>query len=84
MFDSDVNRIRLSKHAQEQAVERGVTGAEVKEAVRKGSRQPATRGREMCRYNFAFDRKWQALAQNKKIFGFLSQKHPTQGNLFVL
>src|SRR5947207_12500900 len=59
MVHSDVNRIRLSKHAQEQAVERGVTQAEVKEAVRKGSRQPATRGREMCRYNFAFHCKWQ-------------------------
>ena len=59
VHDSDVNRIRLSKHAQEQAVERGVTEAEVKEAVRKGSRQSVTRGREMCRYNFAFNRQWQ-------------------------
>jgi hypothetical protein len=54
-----VKRIRLSKHAQEQARERGATEAEVKEAVRKGSREPTTRGREMCRYNFVFERKWQ-------------------------
>jgi hypothetical protein len=54
-----VKRIRLSKHAQEQAWERGATEAEVKEAVRKGSREPATKGREMCRYNFVFERKWQ-------------------------
>jgi uncharacterized protein DUF4258 len=59
LLRSDVDRIRLSKHAQEQAVERGVTEAEVKEAVHKGSRQPAARGRELCRYNFAFNRKWQ-------------------------
>jgi hypothetical protein len=51
--------IRLSKHAEEQVLERGATEAEVKEAVRKGSREPAENGREMCRYNFAFNRKWQ-------------------------
>ncbi len=51
--------IRLTRHAEEQAAERGATQAEVKEAVRKGSREAAKHGREMCRYNFAFDRKWQ-------------------------
>ena len=51
--------IRLSKHAQEQAIERGAAEAEVKAAIRKGSREPATRGREICRYNFVFKRKWQ-------------------------
>jgi hypothetical protein len=44
---------------QEQAVERGTTRAEVEEAIRKGSREPTIRGREMCRYNFVFNRKWQ-------------------------
>ncbi len=52
-----MKHIRLSKDAEEQAVERGASEAEVKEAVRKGSREPARRGREMCRYNFAFNRK---------------------------
>ncbi len=61
-----MKRIRLSKHAEEQAVERGATCPEIEEAVRKGSRDSATRGREMCRYNFAFKRKWQALAQNEE------------------
>lgn len=51
--------IRLTTHAREQAVERGATEAEVKEAVRKGAREPARQGRELCRYNFAFGRKWQ-------------------------
>ena len=51
--------IRLSRHAEEQAAERGAIKAEVEEAVRKGSREPAIRGREICRYNFAFNRKWQ-------------------------
>lgn len=54
-----MKRIRLSKHAEEQALERGANQREVEEAVRKGSRQPAPRGRETCRYNFVFDRKWQ-------------------------
>ena len=54
-----MKRIRLSKHAQEQALERGTTRSEVEEAIRKGSREPATRGREMFRYNFLFNRKWQ-------------------------
>jgi hypothetical protein len=54
-----VKHIRLSKHAQEQAAERGASSREVEEAVRKGSREPAIRGREICRYNFAFNRKWQ-------------------------
>lgn len=51
--------IRLSRHAQEQAKERGTTEQEVKEAIRKGAREPAMRGRELCRYNFAFQRRWQ-------------------------
>jgi hypothetical protein len=51
--------IRLTHHAREQALERGATSAEVKEAVRKGSREAAKHGREMCRYNFAFNAKWQ-------------------------
>ena len=32
---ANMKRIRLSKHAQEQALERGATEAEVNEAVRK-------------------------------------------------
>ena len=54
-----MKRIRLSKHALEQAAERGATQAEVEDAVRKGSREPSTRGRELSRYNFGFNRKWQ-------------------------
>jgi len=50
--------IRLTKHAREQARERGAIEAEVKEAVAKGSREPAKRGRELCRYNFSFGATW--------------------------
>ena len=51
--------IRFSRHAKEQSLERGATVVEVSEAVRKGAREPAKHGRELCRYNFAFGRKWQ-------------------------
>ena len=51
--------IRFSRHADEQARERGATAAEVTEAIRKGTREPAKHGRELCRYNFTFGRKWQ-------------------------
>lgn len=54
-----MKRIRLSKHAKEQALERGASQPEVEDAIRKGSREPATRGREMCRYNCVYDREWQ-------------------------
>ena len=40
-------------------MERGATAGEVQEAIQKGSREPAKQGREMCRYNFTFNRSWQ-------------------------
>ena len=51
--------IRFSKHAEEQARERGATIVEVTEAIRKGTREPAKHGRELCRFNFTYGRKWQ-------------------------
>jgi len=51
--------VRFSRHAEGQARERGTTTAEVVAAIRKGAREPAKHGRELCRYNFAFRRKWQ-------------------------
>jgi hypothetical protein len=51
--------IRLTNHARDQARERGASVAEVKETIRKGSREPAKQGRELCRFNFAFGRRWQ-------------------------
>jgi len=54
-----MKRIRLSAHAREQAAERGATEAEIRLAIREGQREPVRNGREMCRYNLAFDCKWQ-------------------------
>jgi hypothetical protein len=51
--------IRWSKHAEEQAAARGASRAEVREAIRKGAREPAKKRRELCRYNFPFSGTWQ-------------------------
>jgi hypothetical protein len=51
--------VRLTAHAREQCVERGATEHEVVQAVRDGAREPAKRGRELCRFNFAYDKQWQ-------------------------
>jgi hypothetical protein len=54
-----VKPIRLTKHAREQCAERGAMENEVIEAIRKGAREPAKHGREFCRFNFTFGKKWQ-------------------------
>ena len=52
--------IRLTRHAEEQCQERGATEAEVYEAIRHGTKEAAKQGRELCRYNFPFNRSWQS------------------------
>jgi len=51
--------ICLSRHAAEQAVERGATEDEIREAVRHGAREAAKRGRTLCRMNFPYGAEWQ-------------------------
>lgn len=51
--------IRLTKHAREQASERGTNEAEINEAITDGSREPAKHGRKLCRHNFRFGETWQ-------------------------
>lgn len=51
--------IRLTAHAVEQCVERGANEAEVREAIKRGIRVPAKRGRFMCRLNFQYAALWQ-------------------------
>ena len=55
-----MKRIRLTKHAREQCVERGATEAEVRHAIEHGAREAAKHGREMCGFNFAFGRAFEA------------------------
>ncbi len=54
-----MKRIRLTTHAQLQCSERGATEEEVVQAIREGTREPAKKGRFLCRYNFPFNRMWQ-------------------------
>lgn len=53
-----MKRVRLTRHAREQCVERGASEDEVRHAVERGSREPAKQGRELCRFNFPFGAKW--------------------------
>ena len=54
-----MKEIRFTKHALEQCTERGATETEVCEAIQNGSREPAKKGRILCRANFQFSREWQ-------------------------
>lgn len=50
--------IRFTRHAREQAKERGAEESEVLDAIRYGIREPARMGRELCKYNLPFNQKW--------------------------
>jgi len=50
--------ILLSRHALEQARERGATEDEIREAVREGEFVPAREGRRGYRLNRPFGRSW--------------------------
>ena len=54
-----MKHIRLTSHALEQLVERGATAEEVKEAIWRGAREPAKRGRVIYRLNFQYNARWQ-------------------------
>ena len=51
--------IRMSQHAVEQAVLRGATETEIREAIANGVREPAKHGRWMYRLNFEYGARWQ-------------------------
>ena len=51
--------IRLTQHALAQCKERGTNETEVRQAVEHGSREPAKKGRELCRFNFPYGKSWQ-------------------------
>ena len=53
-----MKRVVYSEHALEQMKERGVSRNEVEEAIHKGERAKANKGRLSFRYNFQFAAKW--------------------------
>ena len=54
-----MKQIRLTAHARLQCTERGASEDEVVQAIREGTREPAKKGRLLCRYNFPFGKTWQ-------------------------
>ena len=70
--------IRLTKHAMEQCEERGTTEDEAREAVRRGTWQPAKRGRRMYRTNFQYNGKWQGRFYRIKQVAPVVQEEPNE------
>ena len=51
--------IRLSNHAQEQAIERGTNEAEIIDTIMTGNRQIAKNGRYKYQATFQYNNEWQ-------------------------
>ena len=51
--------VRLTVHAAEQCRERGTNEAEVSEAISRGFREPAKKGRWLYRLNLPYRAEWQ-------------------------
>ena len=54
-----MKRIRLSKHAEEQCVERGTNEKEVIDAILYGNSEIVKKGRRMYHYEVEYREKWQ-------------------------
>ena len=50
--------IEISPHAREKMLDRGATEADVADAIRTGSPEPARKRRIMFRKNFTFNGQW--------------------------
>jgi len=51
--------VRLTRHAQEQCLERGTNEDEVRLSIEKGVSEPVKMGRLLYRYNLQFGSEWQ-------------------------
>ena len=64
--------ILFSRHAQEQAVERGTTTEEMELAIREGTPEPAKKNRLKAKYTFRYGAEWHgrfyALKQVEPVF----------------
>jgi len=52
--------IRLTKHAEEQCLERGTNKEEIVQAIRKETAEPAKQGLLRYRYNIEYNSTWQS------------------------
>ena len=53
-----MKQVVLSDHAREQSKERGASYDEVARAIREGVSEAAKKGRQIARFNFSFQDKW--------------------------
>jgi hypothetical protein len=53
-----VKPIRFSNHARSRLRSRGTDEQEVRQAVTRGQREPAKKGRSFCRLNFQYNGTW--------------------------
>ncbi len=64
--------IRLSRHAHEQAAERGTDETEIVHVIRQGTPEPAKKNRLKAKYTFPFGKEWNsktyALKQVQPVF----------------
>jgi hypothetical protein len=51
--------VRLTAHAEQQCRERGTNEAELSEAISRGFREPAKKGRWLYRLNLPYRAEWQ-------------------------
>jgi len=70
--------IRLTRHAEEQCVERGATEEEVRQAIEQGSHEPVKLGRELCRFNFPFGKSWRGNACTIKQVAPVIKEEPNE------
>lgn len=56
----------FSKHAKIKMIDRGAIEDEVIETIKKGSSEPARKGRLLFRKNFAFNSKWRGRTYSVK------------------
>ncbi|MBI4398889.1 MAG: DUF4258 domain-containing protein [Candidatus Omnitrophica bacterium] len=53
-----MKKIRFSKHAIDQMIERGASEEEVCQTILRGEKIPAKKGRSAYRFNFQYGRLW--------------------------
>ncbi len=54
-----MKKVRLTKHALQQSLERGASIDEIEISISLGSSEPVKKGRSMYRYNFDYNALWQ-------------------------
>jgi len=70
--------VRLSGHARRRCPTRGTNEREVRQAVLRGTREPAKKGRWMCRLNFPYNQTWRGRWYAVKQVAAVIAQRPTE------